>query len=69
MCVVFLCVQTMGWLPAATRAVSVCSVFVCPNNGMGASAWDFNGHMRTDADACDFTLGLRGHRKRVCTRS
>ena len=49
MCVVFLCVQTIGWLPVLgilmdTRAVSVCSVLVCPNNGMAASAWDFNGH-------------------------
>ena len=60
-CGVFSCVQTMAWsgLPIA---ISVCSIFVCPNNGMTASAWDFD--VRTDS-----TRGLYGHRMRVCTGS
>ena len=32
---------------------SVYSVYICPNSGMAASAWDFN--VRTDVDTCDFT--------------
>ena len=36
----------LGKATAAARAalpipISMCSIFVCPNNGMAASAWDF----------------------------
>ena len=46
---------------AAARAVlpipiGVCSIFMCPNNGMSASCGIFN--VRTDTDACDCTPGL-----------
>ena len=40
--------------------ISVCRIFVCPNTISNA---------RSDADACDCTRGLCGHRKRVCTES
>ena len=46
----------------------MCSISVCPNNGIAASVWDFY-NVHTDADACDCTRGLCGHRKRVCTGS
>ena len=42
--------------------IGVCSIFLCPNNGMAASVWDFN--VRTDVYTCDCT-----HRKRVCSGS
>ena len=44
---------------------SVCSISVCPNNGMAASVWDFIVH--TDVDACSCTWGLYAHCKIVCT--
>ena len=58
--------------------ISVCSIFMCQNNGMAASVGlskvylhsvfgIFN--VRTDVDACDCTRGLYGHRKRVRTES
>ena len=48
--------------------LSACAVFV----GVQTMVWltvfgTFN--MRTDVHACDFTQGLYGHRKRVCTES
>ena len=43
-CSIFVCVQTVVWLPLS----GICNVHA-------------NGH------ACDCTLGLCGHRKRVCT--
>ena len=49
-------------LPIPTSA---CSILVCPNNGMAASVWIFK--VLTNVDARDFTRGLYGHRKRVCT--
>ena len=55
-CVVLSCVQTMAW-SALPIPVSVCSVFLCPDNGMVASVWDL--YVRNDAEACDCTLTLR----------
>ena len=52
---------------SATIAISVCGIFLCPNNGVAATAEICNVH--TDADACDCTRGLYGHRERVCTES
>ena len=46
--------------------IGVCSVFVCPNNGMAARVGDIYAH--TDLDACNCRRGLCGHRKSLhCT--
>ena len=58
---------------AAARAalpipISVCSVFVCQDNGIWLPGFGiFN--VWTVVDACGCTRGLYGHRKRVCTWS
>ena len=61
----------LGKATAAARAAlpipnSACGIFVCPNKGMAANAWDLK---RAHVNACDCTRGLYGHRKRVCTES
>ena len=43
---------------ALPARIGVCSIFLCPNNGMAASVWNFNVHI--DVDACDCTPGLYG---------
>ena len=58
-----------GSVTAAARAelpipISVCSIFLCPDNGMAARVWDFN--VRTDVDAGDRICGLHEHRKKIC---
>lgn len=40
-------------------------IFVCPNNGIAASTWEF--YMHIDADVPDCAQGLCKHCKRVCT--
>ena len=61
-----------GKAVAATQAVlpiptSACSIFMCPNNGMVASVWDFNKY--TDVDAYDCTGGLYEYHRSVCTKT
>ena len=41
------------------HCVSVCSIFMLPNNGVATSICVFN--LYTDADACNCTQGLYGH--------
>ena len=55
-------IQTHEWLKRI-YAVSVCGIFVCPNNGMASSVWDFL--TCTDVDACDCTRELYGHHKNL----
>ena len=78
-CVVFLCVQTMLWLPVLGifnvlqeqryPFLLVCVVFVCVQTMLWLPVLGiFNVH--TDANACDFKHRLHGHCKiRVCTGS
>jgi len=44
---------------ALTMPTGVCSIFMCPNNGMAANV------TCTDVGACDWTWGLHEHRKGV----
>ena len=55
-------------LPTVT---SECGVFSCVsiNNNVANFFFFFFFNTRTDVDACDCTLGLYGHRKRVCTEN
>jgi len=39
------------------------------DNGTAPVFGSFNVHTATDVDACDFSRGLYGHRKRICTES
>ena len=48
--------------------LSVCVAFPCVQTMVWLSVFGiFN--VRTDVDVCDWTRGLYGHRKRVCTGS
>ena len=81
LCVLSLCLEGnpgrpkyLGKATAAARAalpipVDVCSVIVCPNNGIWLPVVeDFN--VITDVDTCECTHGLYEHDdKGVCTES
>ena len=67
--------SSLGKSTAAARAAlpipnGACGIFVCPNKRMATNAWDFFFlYVRTDVNLWDYTRGLYGRRKRVCTIS
>ena len=66
----------LGKAAAAARAAlpistSVRTIFVCPNGVQNGTQPAFGIFLNVyiDAEACDCTQGLYGHRKRVCTKT